>query len=145
MTIEKEAVYIWKDLVKHGKVSIITKALQAKQDRIEALEEVLAMKGKKIDGLVLQLEAEIAVNHSKHQRILELEHLLHGHSDEVLRTVFQKIKRLESALKDIADSLTLTGECRKICEEMIPNALKDIDGIRDLAKKAIGGGNDKGA
>lgn len=48
-----------------------------------------------------------------------------------------KLRLAEEALEVISKDLTITKECREICEEMIPNALKDIDGIRDYAKSVL--------
>lgn len=127
MTIEKEAreiaLAIWgKEVPPHeyGSRSDRARANENLRVKREYTQNIIAKALQKKQDRIEELERKLAEYHDAYE----------GKK--------HRIYELESALKEIADSLTLTAECRALCEEMIPNALKDIDGIRNLAKKAIG-------
>lgn len=84
------------------------------------------------------------------KKIAELEHLLQDHSDEVLRTCYQKIKTLEGALSWAFEQFVKIEGCHMNCEQpteqeerevhhMFRLAQEGIQFIKD-AKKALGGG-----
>jgi hypothetical protein len=90
--------------------------------------------GRKTANDLIREISESLTKRDERIKELEAELKLQDQANDILEA---KVERMREALETLAYDLELTGDSRKICEEMIPNALKDIDGLQQLAKQAL--------
>jgi chromosome segregation ATPase len=135
VTIEQEAREIWKNFGCHGDLTVIAKALQAKQDRIDELEQ--ESKGRM--DQIIYAKAELRRCYDK---INELENELRAYDLDIygadgakeISNMRKRIETLESALREC------NGWLKEVEESGIRYVCIGAKSQREKLEKALGGG-----